>query len=203
MALSSPGSPSSTAETSKVTRRLPPSSPERAKLHPICDRRVTRTRDQHEELEVTNVNAKRHGSAGIWVPAHISSDPSLSVSEKFLLSQIESLARGPCGCVAGNAYLARLLGIGVRQLKRYLARLKTLGLIRSESLGRGRRRLYMMNSESGNCDGPDDTSPSQLRPPNACRKRPPLMNWRSVDLDQRKHRGVLVRSLRKRPTRGG
>lgn len=81
------------------------------------------------------------GFTGVWTPREIWLDPEMSRSEKALLTKIESLNKSPRGCFASNNYFATFLQVGPRQIKRYIARLVTLGWVEREMRGRRWRRL--------------------------------------------------------------
>lgn len=91
--------------------------------------------------KATGEGIQRRGFAGVWTPKEIWLDLEMSRTEKILLAQIDSFDRGPLGCIATDAYFAKFFNLGVRQVKRYIARLVRRGWIESERLGRNRRRL--------------------------------------------------------------
>src|ERR1700691_4886013 len=64
--------------------------------------------------------------AGVWTPRPIWLLPNMSYTEKVLLAEIESLDRTQLGCFASNEYFAMFFQLGVRQIKRYIARLAAL-----------------------------------------------------------------------------
>jgi len=75
---------------------------------------------------------------GIWIPKEIWETTGLSISEKVLLAEIESLDNGK-GCFASNKYLSHFLGVSEREVQRKISRLIKLGLITwVESNGRKR-----------------------------------------------------------------
>ncbi len=110
---------------------------------------------------------------GVWIRREIWIDPDLSQTEKALLAEIDSLSRGPYGCIAGNAYLADFLHLRVRQVKRYIARLVAGGWIEVERLGRSRRRLWVTAKLRVLRDG-SDAFEGRKRPSVEGHKRPPI-----------------------------
>jgi putative DNA primase/helicase len=91
--------------------------------------------------KATGAGMQRRKFAGVWTPGEIWLDLEMSRTEKILLAQIDSFDRGPRGCIATDAYFAKFFNLGVRQVKRYIARLVRRGWIESERLGWNRRRL--------------------------------------------------------------
>lgn len=60
---------------------------------------------------------------GIWIPAEIWESNDLSIMEKVLLAEVESLSQKGKGCFASNAYLAKFFGVSERHISRYLGQL--------------------------------------------------------------------------------
>jgi putative DNA primase/helicase len=110
---------------------------------------------------------------GVWIRREIWLDPEMSRTEKALLAKIDSLGRGPHGCIAGNAYLATFFQLSERQLKRYLARLVARGWIEAERLGWNRRRLWVTAKLRVLRDGSDAVE-GRKRPSTAGQKCPPI-----------------------------
>lgn len=65
---------------------------------------------------------------GIWIPIEIWELKELTVTEKVLLVEIDSLDNDQ-GCYASNAYFSEFLGIGEVQVSRLISRLKDFGYI--------------------------------------------------------------------------
>jgi hypothetical protein len=79
---------------------------------------------------------------GVWIPREIWLNEELSVTEKCLLTEIDSLDNAD-GCTAGNDYFARFFGVTPRQISKYVSRLEEKGLISVEMIGRNRRKILM------------------------------------------------------------
>lgn len=78
---------------------------------------------------------------GIWIPREIWLRKDLSVQEKALWAEIDSLyCEEVGGCYAENPYLMQFMGVKERQLQNMLASLKEKGLIVQISFD-GRRRV--------------------------------------------------------------
>ena len=67
---------------------------------------------------------------GIWIPKEIWLHQELSIEEKVLLAEIESLD-GEDGCFASNEYFTKFFNWRERKLQDHLAKLKNLDLIKS------------------------------------------------------------------------
>ena len=67
---------------------------------------------------------------GIWIPAVVWLDESLTITEKCMLAEIESLDNDPeRGCFASNEYLGKFLGISTGSAANMISKLKGMGLI--------------------------------------------------------------------------
>lgn len=69
---------------------------------------------------------------GIWIPRDIWLNKNLSIVEKALLAEIDSLKV----CNAGNEYFADFFGVSVPTITRAIAHLKDLGIIETSFNGR-------------------------------------------------------------------
>jgi biotin operon repressor len=76
---------------------------------------------------------------GVWIPAEVWLDHSISIIERALFAEIHSLD-GPRGCFASNEYFAENFGITVATISKSITRLKEAGYIEQESFD-GRRRV--------------------------------------------------------------
>ena len=67
---------------------------------------------------------------GIWIPAYIIAENSLSLPEKVLLAVIESLCKNSEGtCTANNKYFASILSCTDRRIQQMLKKLREKGMI--------------------------------------------------------------------------
>ena len=84
---------------------------------------------------------------GLWIPREIWLDQTMTLLEKCVLAEIDSLAVNSrrC-CTASNRYLATFFQVTDRHIKRPIAALAKRGLLRIELIGRNRRRLYVDQS---------------------------------------------------------
>lgn len=91
---------------------------------------------------------------GVWIPREIWLDQRLSLTEKFLLMEIDSLD-GADGCFATNEYLAEFIAAGTRKtsytpehISGMIGALKKYGLVTQES-PEGARRVLRSNVKTG------------------------------------------------------
>ena len=80
------------------------------------------------------------GFVGIFVPRDLVLREDLTLTEKVLAAVVDSLDNG-VGCWASNAYLGGIIGCGERQVREYLTRLETLGIIVRRQEQDGTRRI--------------------------------------------------------------
>lgn len=67
---------------------------------------------------------------GIWIPIEIWQDTDLSWNEKILLMEIDSFTSRGRECYISNEYIANLLDVGERTVKRYIAHLLDRNLLK-------------------------------------------------------------------------
>src|SRR5262245_61025347 len=65
---------------------------------------------------------------GIWIPKEIWLSEKLSLMEKVLFVEIQSLDNER-GCYASNRYFAQFFGVSERQIRTYIGSLKEKGFI--------------------------------------------------------------------------
>lgn len=65
---------------------------------------------------------------GVWIPREIWLSEHLSLVEKALFVEIQSLDNER-GCYASNAHFAKFFGVSIRQIIRYIASLKQHGFV--------------------------------------------------------------------------
>ena len=83
---------------------------------------------------------------GIWIPKSIWFS-TLSPLEQHLLAEISSMSKGELGCYASNEYLSKFLGVNERYVKKLLASLKKMGLIKVVSFDGRKRYLQAVQSK--------------------------------------------------------
>src|SRR5437899_9567720 len=65
---------------------------------------------------------------GVWIPKEIWCSPQLSLMEKVLFTEINSLDNED-GCYAKNQYFAKFFSVSERQIRTYIGSLRNKGLI--------------------------------------------------------------------------
>lgn len=80
------------------------------------------------------------GFKGIWIPAQLWLRSDLSLSEKCLIAEIESLDTGD-GCFASNEYLAQFLGVSEGRIRNILSDLYQRGFVESFAFNGRTRKL--------------------------------------------------------------
>jgi hypothetical protein len=74
---------------------------------------------------------------GVWIPKEIYLDKKLTVMEKLLLVEIDSLSKEDAGCVASNSYLAEFLGIHKSGVSKIVKALSEKGYVSVELVYEG------------------------------------------------------------------
>lgn len=83
---------------------------------------------------------KERDFKGIWIPKEIWLTPDLSLMEKVLFAEIQSLDNER-GCFASNRYFAEFFGISERQVSRLITSLREKGLVTVEVRDRYQRTV--------------------------------------------------------------
>lgn len=101
---------------------------------------------------------------GVWIPADLWLDRSLSITEKVMLVEIGSLQHEVRGCFATNAHFAEFFGLSNSRVSEIINCLAQRGMIEVEMIREGRRiverRIRMKhlfgkpNTPSENADTP-------------------------------------------------
>lgn len=79
---------------------------------------------------------------GVWIPRELWLNEELSLVEKAMLVEINSLDNAD-GCWAGNKYFATFFKVSERMIRRYLEALKKADLIDVKIIGRTKRVITM------------------------------------------------------------
>lgn len=87
---------------------------------------------------------------GIWIPAEIWLNDSLSFLEVILLAEIDSLAKDE-GCYASNAYFAEFLGVSETYVSKAISSLTKKGLVYQAAFN-GRNRVLKTNLHNSRAD---------------------------------------------------
>lgn len=78
------------------------------------------------------------------IPNAILRDPSISAGARLTYAMLSSFAWQSDECFVGQAKLAKLLGVGDRQLRRYLTELEEVGLLEITQQGLHKPNLYTL-----------------------------------------------------------
>ncbi|HDS1682152.1 TPA: helix-turn-helix domain-containing protein [Pseudomonas putida] len=86
---------------------------------------------------------------GVWIPAEVWLDHSLSITEKVMMVEIGSLQDPVRGCYASNSHFARFFGLSSSRVSEIISALSAKGLLRVELIRDGRqvveRRVRLSN----------------------------------------------------------
>lgn len=75
------------------------------------------------------INEELRGFKGIWIPKEIWTNKKLSLFEKCLFAEIDSLDDKVNGCTASNEYFSKFFSVTSDRISTYITKLKRLGLI--------------------------------------------------------------------------
>lgn len=76
---------------------------------------------------------------GIWIPAALWLDETLSITEKVMLVEIDSLDSSERGCYASNSHFAKFFGLSPSRVSEIINSLARRGLISVELIRSGRQ----------------------------------------------------------------
>lgn len=78
---------------------------------------------------------------GVWIPKDVWLDKNLTMLDKGILVEIDSLDMGEDGCWASNEYLANFCQCSIPKVANAISKLVDLGYIKRESFDGRRRKL--------------------------------------------------------------
>ena len=89
---------------------------------------------------------------GVWIPADIWLNKDLTLQEKVMLIEIDSLQDEVRGCYKSNSGFAEFFGLSVSRISRIISSLEEKGYIRVEQIRQGRsiveRRIFIITNLS-------------------------------------------------------
>lgn len=91
------------------------------------------------------MTTKKREFTGVWIPAHIIEDESLTPLEKMLFAEIASFRR----CFISNAGFAKRLGITERWVQKNIKKLKDKGYVKQVSFNGRSRTIIAIFDEQG------------------------------------------------------
>ncbi len=101
---------------------------------------------------------------GVWIPASLWLDHSLSTNEKVMLVEISSLEDDVRGCYATNAHFAGFFGLSVSRVSEIISGLAERGLIKVEQIREGKRVIERRIRISNPFDKPKTPSENAVNP---------------------------------------
>jgi len=108
------------------------------------------TRLNYTTTATTTLLPKERKFEGVWIPADLWLSKDLTITEKCLLREIESLSQEGY-CYASNKHLSEFLGVSVRAVTDLLGKLQTKKLIEITGQKRG-RKIYPKRAEFAHKD---------------------------------------------------
>ncbi|MBO0369268.1 helix-turn-helix domain-containing protein [Pseudomonas putida] len=101
---------------------------------------------------------------GVWIPASLWLDHSLSTNEKVMLVEISSLEDDVRGCYATNAHFAAFFGLSVSRVSEIISGLAERGLIKVEQIREGKRVIERRLRISNPFEKPKTPSENAVNP---------------------------------------
>ncbi|WMN19250.1 helix-turn-helix domain-containing protein [Pseudomonas piscis] len=101
---------------------------------------------------------------GVWIPASLWLDHSLSTNEKVMLVEIGSLEDDVRGCYATNAHFAEFFGLSVSRVSEIISGLAERGLITISQIREGKRVVERRIRLSNPFDKPKTPSENAANP---------------------------------------
>lgn len=101
---------------------------------------------------------------GVWIPASLWLDHSLSTNEKVMLVEISSLEDDVRGCFATNAHFAEFFGLSVSRVSEIISGLAERGLITIDQIRVGKRVVERRLRLSNPFDKPKTPSENAVNP---------------------------------------
>ncbi|MGO0684829.1 helix-turn-helix domain-containing protein [Pseudomonas fulva] len=101
---------------------------------------------------------------GVWIPASLWLDRSLSTNEKVMLVEISSLEDDARGCFATNARFAEFFGLSISRVSEIISGLAERGLISVEHIREGKRVIERRIRLCHPFDKPKTPSENALNP---------------------------------------
>ncbi|CAB3972275.1 MULTISPECIES: helix-turn-helix domain-containing protein [Burkholderia] len=76
---------------------------------------------------------------GVWIPANLWLDRTMSITEKVMLAEIDSLEDKVRGCYASNAYFAEFFGLSISRVSEIISSLAAKKLVDVQLIRDGKR----------------------------------------------------------------
>lgn len=83
--------------------------------------------------------ADKRNFKGVWIPAEVWLDPALSITEKVMLVEIDSLQDAERGCYATNSHFAEFFGLSCSRVSEIISALAAKKILSVEMIRDGKR----------------------------------------------------------------
>jgi hypothetical protein len=103
---------------------------------------------------------------GVWIPAEVWLDRTLSITEKVMLVEVDSLQDELRGCYASNAHFAKFFDLSLSRVSEIISGLADKGLVKVEQLREGKRtieRRVWMITPFGKPNTPSENTMNPIR----------------------------------------
>jgi hypothetical protein len=134
---------------------------------------------------------------GVWIPAEMWLDRSLSITEKVMLVEIDSLHDEERGCYASNAHFAQFFNLSISRVSEIISSLSDRQLISVELVRDGKRiverRIRLIGNPFGKPNTPSENAANPFgkdgEPPseNTQGSNTSLSNTKEKKKEQRAH----------------
>lgn len=122
--------------------------------------------------------SEKRNFKGVWIPAGVWLNRSLSVQEKIMLIEIDSLQDSVRGCYKSNASFAAFFDLSVSRISRVISSLESKGFVRVVLIRKDKqiieRRIYVAKRLDESPENGDDNLLPKQRDPSAETPRPLL-----------------------------
>ena len=113
---------------------------------------------------------------GVWIPKEVWLNDKLSLVEKCLLVEIDSLDKGEKGCFASNEYLANFFNLSESRMANIISDLKKRGYLRQIYFDGRQRGLRIVKSEVWFTENDNADSPKKVKQTTRKREHTNTMN---------------------------
>ena len=113
---------------------------------------------------------------GVWIPKEVWLNDKLSLVEKCLLVEIDSLDKGEKGCFASNEYLANFFNLSESRMANIISDLKKRGYLRQIYFDGRQRGLRIVKSEVWFTENDKADSPKKVKQTTRKREHTNTMN---------------------------
>ena len=123
---------------------------------------------------------------GVWIPADVWLDERLSLVEKCVLVEIDSLSTSEEGCTASNLYLAKFAQLSIRTVVNAIAKLYSLDLITITNNGSKHRIIVSNLNKMASCKNSYSAKNNTLQRKICAVENSTAQNMRSINIVSKK-----------------